>query len=336
MRTGVFTNRFGEDTLLYEGSVKRIYTSDVPANLIFEFTDDYSVFDWGKMPDTIPQKGRSLARLMAVLFERLEKSGIKTHYRGFDGDRRILVQKIGVYRPERITENGRNYYSYPKNMQKPFLVPLEVVFRFEVCAGSSLIRRYPEAHYRVGQRFQKPYVECFTKLEDKDRPLTHDEALRISGLNASQYEALLMKTADVAELLKAWFGEKGLSLMDGKLEWGLSAEDEIILVDAIGPDEIRLEKNGVQLSKEVLREFYRATPWYQELEKAKAETESKGFANWKSLVPPPPALPVAFKSLVGQMYESLVNEVSGEKYFSGPDLEDVVRELDRDSAGVRR
>lgn len=321
---------------MYEGSVKRIYSTNEPDHLVFEFTDDYSVFDWGKMPDTIPHKGAGLAKLMAVLFQRLEQKGIQTHYQDFDGDRSVLVQKIGVYRPERITEKGRNYYTYPKNMEKPFLIPLEVVFRFEVCAGSSFMKRHPEKNYQVGHQFPKPFIEMFTKLEDKDRPLSNEEALKISGLTAGQYEQVILKTAAVAEILKSWFGEKGLRLMDGKLEWGLSAEDEIILVDAIGPDEMRLEKNGVQLSKEVLRDYYRATPWYAELEKAKEEGEKKGYANWKSLVKDPPALPPALKNLVSEMYLALVHEVTGETTFPAPRLEGVVKELSHYLEGAPR
>lgn len=331
----MLTNRFSKDALMYEGSVKRIYSTSVSANLIFEFTDDYSVFDWGKMPDTIPHKGAGLAKLMSVLFRRLEKKGIKTHYQDFDGENSVLVQKIGVYRPERITEKGRNYYTYPKTMEKPFLIPLEVVFRFEVCAGGSFIKRYPEQNYQVGQRFPKPFIEMFTKLEDKDRPLSNKEALKISGLTSAQFEDVILKTTEVAEILKGWFGEKGIRLMDGKLEWGLSSEGEVILVDAIGPDEMRLEKNGMQLSKEVLRDHYRPTSWYLDLEKAKEEGELKGYANWKSLVKSPPALPSTLKKLVSEMYQALVNEVTEEKVFPAPNLDEVVKDLSAYLSGVK-
>ena len=42
----------------------------------FVFTDDYSVFDWGKMPDQIPDKGASLCTMGAVNFELLEAADI--------------------------------------------------------------------------------------------------------------------------------------------------------------------------------------------------------------------------------------------------------------------
>ena len=48
----------------------------------FHFSDRYSVFDWGEMPDTIEDKGTALCFIGAYCFEELQKIGIKTHYRG--------------------------------------------------------------------------------------------------------------------------------------------------------------------------------------------------------------------------------------------------------------
>ena len=61
----------------YKGSVKNLRvakppTATKPGRYVFEFTDDYSVFDYGKMPDTLPGKGAAMAIGTAFLFERLE------------------------------------------------------------------------------------------------------------------------------------------------------------------------------------------------------------------------------------------------------------------------
>jgi len=67
-------NKSKETNLIYEGSVKRLWQCpDHEDKLWFEFTDDYSIFDWGKMPDTIENKGRALAFLGAHFFEVLGK-----------------------------------------------------------------------------------------------------------------------------------------------------------------------------------------------------------------------------------------------------------------------
>src|SRR5579883_1633017 len=60
--------------LEYEGSVKNVFASPIEANYLwFQFTDDYSVFDWGKMPDKIANKGKSLTLLGAHIFDELAK-----------------------------------------------------------------------------------------------------------------------------------------------------------------------------------------------------------------------------------------------------------------------
>src|SRR6516164_8424199 len=58
--------------LEYEGSVKNVFSNPAEPNYLwFQFTDDYSVFDWGKMPDEIANKGKSLTLLGAYLFGEL-------------------------------------------------------------------------------------------------------------------------------------------------------------------------------------------------------------------------------------------------------------------------
>ncbi len=63
--------------LVYKGSVKNIRRvlepkRSRPGRYVFVFTDDYSVFDYGKMPDKIRGKGCAIAMMSAYLFEALE------------------------------------------------------------------------------------------------------------------------------------------------------------------------------------------------------------------------------------------------------------------------
>lgn len=63
--------------LVYRGSVKNIRMvrepkMRSPGRYVFAFTDDYSVFDYGKMPDKIRGKGSAIAMMSAYLFEALE------------------------------------------------------------------------------------------------------------------------------------------------------------------------------------------------------------------------------------------------------------------------
>ncbi|MBY0470642.1 hypothetical protein K2X30_05690 [bacterium] len=362
--------------ILYRGSVKDLL-GPLPAvdpkggrtveSAIFEYSDAFSVFDWGRMPDLLSGKGQALAVLAAEWFEmierpetwqafsktaeaqrlrksnkfgglfnelgeRLQKEGLPTHYLGLvSGDTspvkplrtgnvdqplsRFAVRRVGVVKPTMTTVQGRVTpdYSPTRAAPAPKLIPLEVVFRFSCPPGSSAIERLG---IPAGTRWEFPLLELFTKLEPTDRPVDSVEGLAISGLTGSQMQELLFKTAWVAGLIKTLCENAGLELADGKLEWGLDQNGQIFLVDAIGPDELRLLKNGVQLSKEFLRGFYRQQPWYDAVVRAKKEAADRGEVEWKKRVSVPvPALPEVYRETVSQMYRTLANELSGRKWF---------------------
>lgn len=86
-------NKSKEMKLVYEGSVKRLWQCPFDDDrLWFQFTDDYSIFDWGKMPDTIANKGRALAFLGAHFFETMAPGTFwqelkdSKHLKRFGGD----------------------------------------------------------------------------------------------------------------------------------------------------------------------------------------------------------------------------------------------------------
>jgi phosphoribosylaminoimidazole-succinocarboxamide synthase len=391
--------------LLYQGSVKDVrgpvqYPGLASPAVVFDYTDAYSVFDWGKMPDLLPFKGASLAMIAADWFEKLEraeswrefskspeahelrrgnrfgaelielgenlqKDGLRTHYFGVpsaDGAslsksseargvfQKIAVKPVSVVKPQTAQLAGRSVSDYTATRQAPLprLVPLEVVFRFSCPPGSSLLERvardpsylaslgYSGLTLTPGMKLEFPILEFFTKLESTDRPLTTSEALAISGISAAKLQEIFFKTAWVAGWIKSACARAGLELADGKLEWALDERGEVILVDAIGPDELRILQGGVQLSKEFLRTFYRETPWYASVQKAKAEASHRGSAEWKKwVVEGPTPLPPAMKELASQLYRALANELTGRSCF--PDawpLSKVIGELHA-ASGVR-
>lgn len=391
--------------LLYRGSVKdlkgpwpaRAGDVQVPA-LVFEYTDAYSVFDWGKMPDGLARKGEALAVLAADWFEKLERPetwkefsrspealglrkgnrfgsdfnelgeelqarGLRTHYLGavsglpgadaalepkrleaLSGPvKYVAVRQVSVVKPTVTTVLGRALPDYhaTRNAPLPRLVPLEVVFRFGLPEGSSLFERverdpgylaslgFGELKAVAGARWEFPLLELFTKLESTDRPVPLTEALSISGLSAAQLQELLFRTAWVSGCLRWLCSRAGLELADGKLEWGVDAQGRLMLVDAVGPDELRILKDGVQLSKEFLRKHYRGSSWYESLTHAKETAKAQGTADWKKLVSqPPPALPPMKRELASQVYLMLANRLTGRQWFSDAwSLERVVSEL---------
>lgn len=65
-------NTFEKTNLIYEGSVKSVYKDrDDDHSLIFSFSNRYSIFDWGEMPDLVPFKGECLSLMGFSFFKYL-------------------------------------------------------------------------------------------------------------------------------------------------------------------------------------------------------------------------------------------------------------------------
>lgn len=290
------------------------------------------------MPQSIGGKGEALAWIAAALFERLERAGVRTHYRGISSEEQggtgpvsqlsgrpagIVVDEVEIAHP--VWDEQNSSFAYPRrsSITRTRLVPLEVVFRHSLTAGSSLLERRPDL--RAGQSFDPPLVEFFTKLEPRDRWLSEDEACAIADLSCAELQTLRSLTVRIAGLLRDWFSEAGLRLIDGKLEWAMTPEGAFILVDAIGPDELRLETSrGIEVSKEAFRKFFRNTEWYRRVREVKMQLESEGRedAEWQRRVGlEPPALPKRLVEGFVEALRSLANTLCGRDVFPGSSME---------------
>jgi Phosphoribosylaminoimidazolesuccinocarboxamide (SAICAR) synthase len=122
-------------TSVKEFRVDREPTDEALGRGRFVFTDDYSVFDWGRMPDEIPGKGQSLCTMGADNFERLEDAGVPTHYRGVGSDGKSLAEAEAAPREMAIDltvvpdlphgEAGYDYDAFHDAAGSHYLVPLE-------------------------------------------------------------------------------------------------------------------------------------------------------------------------------------------------------------------
>ncbi len=310
----------------------------------FVFSDRYSVFDYGRMPDEIEGKGASLCLISAFFFEKLEEEGIETHYVGLVENGKIKrfdeieeptnvmeVKLVRVLKPERI--NGHYDYSIFKREKANFLIPLEIIYRNALPEGSSVFRRLERGevtleqlgldHYpKPNERLDKPILDVSTKLEDKDRYISWDEAKEISGLSDEEIEEIKELTLKIDEIITKEVGKVGISNDDGKIEFAFDDKRRLMVVDAVGtPDECRFSFEGIQISKEILRRWYRKTEWYRKLE------EVKGKQNWRELAGTPPKLPEDLLKAVSDMYKACCNEITGRKLFDVEGLKDVVRRL---------
>jgi phosphoribosylaminoimidazole-succinocarboxamide synthase len=288
--------------LIYAGSVKNLYLADDPAHVWFEYTDDYSVFDWGKMPDPIPGKGEALARLGEWFFQRIADPAewkalgltedpqiarwlpIAHHFVRREANRLLMLRvEVPVLRADKVGGNLVYDYGYPPQPRQ--LIPLEVLFRFGVPAGSSLLKRkdwYPFEIYE-GAEFPEPLIEFSTKLESKDRVISYQEAALILKGNTDTLAELYGRTRAVAHFLHKTFARRGLKLWDGKLEWAM-IDGKLTLVDSIGPDELRVSQGDAVFSKQFLRDFYLPSEWYRAVQKGGELAKKRGTEEWKAIV----------------------------------------------------
>lgn len=313
--------------LLYRGSVKDIYQEDT--HLLFKYSNRYSVFDWGEMPDEIPQKGEALAALAGLFFEYFSEQGVSSHYLKQTNKDSISVNEVAVLRPY---WDGHQYdYSMYQDQPTQCLVPLEVIFRFLLGKGNSLegrLRKNPDYLAELGLLeapdattvFNSPLIECSTKLETTDRYLTKNEIRHMNVISDLELGNLHRMTQEIAQKLRALFASFGVQLWDGKFEFAFGKKEldgsrSLFLVDSIGPDELRLTYEGAPLSKEFLRQIYAPSSWYQAVGKSKEMAKERGTNNWKEICllelkqVPPVLLPEQIQ-VASLLYKALANEVA--------------------------
>ncbi len=322
----------------------------------FRFSDRYSVFDWGEMPDHIPGKGAALCLMGAYCFERLEEKGIKTHYKGLvdingktipfkqanQPTNTMEVHLVNIHRPDtRINSQGKleyNYSAYTPKL-KNCLIPLEIIYRNGLPEGSSVFKRLEQGkttlkelgldHYpKPGERFTKPIFDVSTKLEQTDRYVTWDEAKKIAGLTDQELDDIKVVLGKVNALITELSSRADLVNEDGKIELAFDDQRRLMIVDVVGTlDECRFTYDGLHVSKEVARQFYKKTLWYQDLEEAKKIAEAKGIKEWKELCKSqPPKLDPKLRTIISEMYIATANELTGCRLFNAPHLSDVIKE----------
>lgn len=314
----------------------------------FIYSDRYSVFDWGEMPDEIDNKGAAIAILGAHFFEKLEGMGIPTHYLGLIEDNEVKrlkdlkgisnTMQIKLLRVLKPGLSGDKYdYSMYKNREGGFLIPLEVIYRNFLPPGSSVFKRLKNGEIKPedlgldkmpepNQKLDKPIYDVSTKLEITDRYMSWAEAADISGLNESELKDLKELTGKINDFITGEFAKIGLVNEDGKIEVGYDLDRKLMLVDVFGTlDECRFTYQGLPVSKEIARIYYRNTDWNAAVDEAK----KKDRQHWKEIctVKPEPLRP-KLKTLISQVYAACTNEITGREWFKNvPPLKDILAEV---------
>ncbi|WP_295626141.1 phosphoribosylaminoimidazolesuccinocarboxamide synthase [uncultured Intestinimonas sp.] len=210
---------------LYEGKAKKVYATEDPNVVIVSYKDDATAFN-GQKKGTITGKGAINNRMTNNLMRRLEAAGVPTHYIQELNDRETAVKKVSI-------------------------IPLEVIVR-NISAGS-FAKRYGVAE---GIVFDQPTFEFSYKNDDLGDPLLNtSHALALKLATREEIDLIHTYTMKVNDLLKGFLKEIGIDLVDFKLEFGKTADGQIVLADEISPDTCRLwdEKTHEKLDKDRFR-----------------------------------------------------------------------------------
>ena len=210
--------------LLYEGKAKQVYATGNPDEVIVYYKDDATAFN-GEKKGTITGKGVINNQMSAILFEMLEAKGIPTHMLSVLSEREQLVRSVEI-------------------------VPLEVIIR-NTAAGSMCKRLGIDE----GMELSEPIYEICYKNDEFGDPLINDDHAVALGL-ATRQELKTIKdyTMTINDALLAFFVERGIRLIDFKLEFGRYKGD-ILLADEISPDTCRFwdAETGKKLDKDRFR-----------------------------------------------------------------------------------
>lgn len=223
--------------MLYEGKAKKVYSTEDKSYFIMEFKDDATAFN-GQKKGKIHEKGIMNNRISAFLFELLEKNGIKTHFVKLLNDREMLVKAVRI-------------------------LPLEVIVR-NIAAGS-LAKRLGLAE---GEELQRPVLElCYKNDELQDPMINNYHAMALGIATEEQLKFIEETSFKVNKILQDFFIQKGIILVDFKLEYG-TFDDEILLADEISPDTCRFwdAGTGEKLDKDRFRrDLGKVEEAYQEI-----------------------------------------------------------------------
>ena len=211
--------------MLYEGKAKQVFATENPEIVMVHYKDDATAFN-GLKKGTITGKGVINNRVTNFMMQKLEGEGIPTHFVEELNDRDTLVKKVQI-------------------------VPLDVIIR-NISAGSFAKRFGVEE----GIVFENPTIEYSYKNDDLGDPMINTaQALALKLATPAEIETIRTMAFRINDVMKAFFKEVGVDLVDFKLEFGRLTDGTIVLADEISPDTCRFwdSKTHEKLDKDRFR-----------------------------------------------------------------------------------
>ena len=208
--------------LIYEGKAKKVFTHDDLEKVRIVFKDDATAFNALKK-EKFEGKGKLNCLISAKIFEILIKKNIPTHFIELENENTMIAKKIKV-------------------------IPLEIVLRNT--AYGSLCK---QTTIKPGTLLSKPLIDIYLKNDELNDPLiTKDRIELMNILSPHDLGLIINLTLKINLILKSFFKNIQLQLVDFKLEFGFDFRNNIILGDEISPDNCRLwdlnQKNDIIVS----------------------------------------------------------------------------------------
>ncbi|MDQ5819517.1 MAG: phosphoribosylaminoimidazolesuccinocarboxamide synthase [Actinomycetota bacterium] len=212
------------EELLYEGKAKKVYATGEEDVLVHRYKDDATAFD-GQKRGSWKDKGKTNATMSATIFAYLEANGVPTHFIEQVDETSIKTKKLEM-------------------------LPVEVIVR-NVAAGS-LAKRIG---YEEGTELKAPIIELCYKNDELGDPMLNWYHFRELGVPDEDLEFCEELGLRVNQVLAPFFDERGISLVDFKIEVGRDTDGQLMLADEISPDTCRFwdKETGERLDKDRFR-----------------------------------------------------------------------------------
>lgn len=211
---------------IFSGKTKDVY--GLPnGNFLLVFKDDVTgeggVIDPGAntVIGKVEGKGRLSLAMTDYFFKRLHAAGIPTHFVGADLDKGTMEVRRAEPPGKAISGTGG----------------LEFICRTR--SWGSFQRRY-QRYIREPQLALDYLVEITIKDDERGDPLMNDDTVVALGLlTGPQLEQAKGLTRQVCRIVEADLHDKGLTLIDMKIEVGL-VDGEVVVIDEVSADAMRV------------------------------------------------------------------------------------------------
>lgn len=202
----------GTSSIIYLGNEKSIYKTLNDDEVIMYHNDDLIAYN-GLKKATFVNKGIYCSKITALIFELLEKHGIKTHYIKTVGERELLCKKVDII-PVRMVVRNMIAGSLAKRLKMP-----------EGTMINNIIYEFTYKKDELGEEWINEHHAVALGICDYDR--------------ISQMYSMAL---NVNKILREHFKKIGIFLVDFKIQFGVTKDGELVLADEISPDTARLWK----------------------------------------------------------------------------------------------